>query len=118
MVNLRRLAQRRDDGSPTSPGVTGCGERPADAALKLKQQLPSTSSGTLSAWACALGVARSGGEGCSAEVPTSSSRLSAFGEPTSAALTLMVTVHGASADGIFGHVTRPFSALPPELASG
>src|SRR3954453_10260152 len=120
MRKCRRLAQRREEGNAAidEGGRVTAGAPPSDAWWKLKQHSPSICSGTLSAWAWGLVVEPWSCEVANAYNAASSSSESLLGSPTSAALTSIVTVHGSLALGAFGQLTEPFSALPPELASG
>src|SRR5690242_1101796 len=120
MRKWRRLAQRRVEGSVAidEAGSVTAGAWASDAWRKLKQHSPSICSGTLSAWAWGFVVEPWSCEAANAYSPVSSSNESLLGAPTSEALTSIVTVHGASALGASGQLTEPFSALPPELASG
>src|SRR5947209_4655250 len=120
MRKWRRLAHRRDEGSTAidEGGSASAGARATEAWRKSKQHSPSICSGTLSAWACGLVVDPWSCEVANAYRPASSSSEASFGPPTSVALTSIVTVHGSLALGVFGQLTAPFSAVPPELASG
>src|SRR5438105_14320443 len=101
--------------APTRAGVHGVSGMfgPSVVPWKLKQQMPSTSSGNWSASACGLVIAAIGRAEPKTYEPTSSKRLLWVGLPTCAALIVMVIVHGVVGPGVDGHDTLPLSMLLP-----